>query len=87
MDTQWRYVWLTDELRWTYGDTGDFSSHVIGSHYYSERAVQFMAVRLGGPFATREFRRARFADLGRYVLAPARREVVRNFVESSTPSS
>ena len=82
LDDQWRYVLVTDEYRLSYGDTEDSSSQLIGSHYFSEQAMQFLAVRVGGPRTTREPRRARFAYLGRYVLAstPGGREELRRIV-------
>src|SRR5262245_50119618 len=83
LDTQWRYVWLTDEMRLTYGDTTDWSSELIGSHYFGGLATQFLAPRLASPSATREARRAQFARLGPYALAstPGDREELRRIVD------
>src|SRR4051794_18475233 len=84
MDDRWRYVFVTDELRLSYGDTGDSSSQPIGSHHFSAEAVRFFAANIRGPReATRELRRAGFAYLGRYVLAstPGGREELREIVD------
>src|SRR4029453_19360574 len=35
MDSQWRWVFVTDESRWGFGDTGDSSIVPIGSHTFS----------------------------------------------------
>ena len=82
LDTQWRYLWVTDELRLSYGDTGDSSSQLIGSHYFSEQATQFAAAIIGDPLANRKYRRAQFLSVGRYVLAstPGGREQLRRIV-------
>jgi class 3 adenylate cyclase len=83
LNASWRYVFLTDELRLSYGGCDVLTAVPIGSHLYSAEAVQFRAARIRGPATDLELRRARFLDLGRYVLAstPGGREELRRVVD------
>ena len=82
-DAQWRYVFVTDELRWSYGDTGDSTAVPIGSHHFSVEGVQFRSVALGHITTKGERRRARFSVLGPYVLSstPGGRAELRRIVD------
>ena len=66
MDSHWRWVFVTDESRWGYGDTGDSTIVPVGSHNFSTEAVRFRTAHIGG---SPEDRRAHFRALGPYVLA------------------
>ena len=57
IDDQWRHAWLTDDLRLSYGDTRDSPTQLIGTHYFSERAVRFRVSHVRGPEATRNLLR------------------------------
>jgi class 3 adenylate cyclase len=80
MDARWRWVFVTDESRWGYGDTGDSSIVPIGSHDFSAEAVRFRTAHIGGSL---EDRRERFRALGAYVLAntPGGRDELRRVVD------
>jgi class 3 adenylate cyclase len=79
MDSQWRLVFATDELRLTFGDAGDSTAFPIGSHHFSTEAVRFRTANIGGSL---EVRRAGFLELAPYVLAntPGGREELRRIV-------
>ena len=83
MDSQWRWVFVTDESRWGYGDTGDSSIVPIGSHDFSAEAVRFRTAYMGGSGGSLEGRRERFRALGSYVLAntPGGRNELRRIVD------
>ncbi len=68
-DASWRYVFVTDELRLSFGEVGAGTAVPIGRHYYSTEALRFRGERLLGSWDSREFQRERFLDFGRYVLA------------------
>jgi class 3 adenylate cyclase len=82
-DSAWRYLFVTDELRLSFGETGAETSVPIGSHYYSTEALQFRGNRLLGSWDSRDFQRERFLDFGRYVLAgmPGGREELRQVID------
>ncbi len=82
LDDRWRSVFVTDELRLSYGDTGDSSKQPIGAHYFSAESVRFAAATIGA-LVNRKDRRAQFLGLGRYVLAstPGGREELRGIVD------
>ena len=77
LDAKWRWVFTTDDLRLTFGDTGASTVVPVGSHFWSPEASRFFAEIVGGPWTAREHRRALFSDVGRYVLAstPGDRDV------------
>ena len=79
----WRYVFATDELRLSYGDTGAVTFLPIGSHFFSAEATQFRVSVNRGRFVLPEFRRAHFLEIGPYVLAstPGGREELRRVVD------
>jgi class 3 adenylate cyclase len=79
MDARWCYVFVTDELRLTYGDPGASTIFPIGSHHYSSEAVRFRTAHYGAsPQGFREGLR----ELGPYILAttPGGREELRRIV-------
>src|SRR5437016_3116823 len=77
-DRQWRFAFVTDELRLTYGDRGEATIVPIGAHFFSTEAVRFREAT-GRQEATQEVPRLRFLDFGRYVLSgtPGGREALR----------
>jgi class 3 adenylate cyclase len=82
-DASWRYVFVTDELRLSFRESGAETSFPIGRNYYSTEALQFRASRLLGSWNSRDFQRERFLDFGRYVLAgmPGGRDELRGAVD------
>jgi class 3 adenylate cyclase len=83
LDAQWRYVFVTDELRLSYRDMGAATMPLIGAHFFSAQVRQFIRRTLGGAWASPEVGRAWFLDVGRYVLAetPGGREELRRVVD------
>jgi class 3 adenylate cyclase len=81
-DASWRQLFVTDELRLGWGDEGAVTIAPLGCHFFSAEAMQLTA-RIGGPEAVVERRRARFLDLGGYVLSsmPGGREELRRVVD------
>jgi class 3 adenylate cyclase len=79
MDSRWCYVFVTDELRLSYGDAGASTNFPIGSHHFSAEAVRFRTVHHGS--SAKGFR-ARFRELGPYILAttPGGRDELRRIV-------
>ena len=67
-DSEWREVFVTDELRLSVGDTGAVTVLPIGFHLFSEQATRFRVSRLVR-FASPEVRRTHFLAWGPYVLA------------------
>ena len=82
-DARWRYAFVTDELRESYGDLGATTVVPIGSHFFSAECMQFATAQVGGTWTMREVRRAWFLAMGRYVLAstPGGREELRGVVD------
>jgi class 3 adenylate cyclase len=82
-DSTWRYVFATDELRLSHGDTGAFTILPIGFHVFSTEAMKFHVSVSRGHYVLPEFRRAHFLDTGPYVLAstPGGREELRRVVD------
>jgi class 3 adenylate cyclase len=82
-DARWQLVFVTDELRLSYGDTGTDSVLPVGCHIFSVEMTEFRSAILGGANTDREFRRARFLGRGGYVLAstPGGREELRRVVD------
>ena len=83
LDAQWRYVFVTDELRLSYRDMGAATMPLIRAHFFSAQVRQFIRRTLGGAWASPEVGRAWFLDVGRYVLAetPGGREELRRVVD------
>ena len=77
------YVFATDEVRLSYGDTGAVTVLPIGSHFFSAEFTQFRLSVHRGRFVLPEFRRAHFLEVGPYVLAstPGGREELRRVVD------
>ena len=48
LDAEWRYVFVTDELRLSYRDMGAATTPPIGSHFFSAECRQFMAEAVPG---------------------------------------
>jgi class 3 adenylate cyclase len=69
LDAEWRWVFTTDDLRLSLGDTGTSTVVPLGSHFWSREATRFFAANVGGPWIGDEHRRALFSDMGPYVLA------------------
>lgn len=82
-DATWGYVFATDELRLSMRDTGAVSFLPIGSHYFSAEFTQFTVSVNRGRYVLPEFRRARFLDMGPYLLAamPGGRDELRRVVD------
>jgi class 3 adenylate cyclase len=80
-DADWRYVYATDEMRSSFGDTGAVTFLPIGSHLFSAEFTQFRVAVARQVLP--EFRRAHFLELGPYVLAstPGGREELRRVVD------
>ena len=81
LDADWRYMFTTQELLFSYRDMGVPTTPPIGSHYFSAESRQFMGATLGGSWAS--VARAWFLDAGRYMLAdtPGGREELRRVVD------
>jgi class 3 adenylate cyclase len=70
LDAAWRYAFVTDDLRSSWGDAAAARAVPIGSHWFSAPALQHRATVFRGPTtATAAGRRAHFVALGGYVLA------------------
>ena len=82
-DATWRYVFATDEMRLSHGDTGAVTFLPIGSHFFSAEFTQFRVSVHRGRLVLPEYRRAHFLELGPYVLAstPGGREELRRVVD------
>ena len=82
-DATWRYVFATDEMRLSHGDTGAVTFLPIGFHFFSAESTRFRVSVDRGRFVLPEFRRAHFLELGPYVLAstPGGREELRRVVD------
>jgi class 3 adenylate cyclase len=82
-DSGWRLVFATDELRLTYGDTGAGTVLPMGFHLFSAETTRFRVSVNRGGFALPEVRRARFLEIGPYILAstPGGREELRRVVD------
>src|SRR5262245_46968088 len=83
LDAEWRYVFVTDELRRSYRDMGAATMPLIGAHFLSAEVRRFIRETLGGAWASPEVGRAWFLDVGRYVLAetPGGRDELRRIVD------
>ena len=82
-DSGWRLVWATDESRLTYGEKGAGTVLPIGFHLYSAEATRFRVSVNRGGFVLPEVRRARFLEIGPYMLAstPGGRDELRRVVD------
>jgi class 3 adenylate cyclase len=82
-DASWQLVFLTDELRSSYNDTGAASALPVGCHFFSAEMAAFRAAAIGGAHDNPEFRRARFSAGAGFVLAntPGGREELRRVVD------
>jgi class 3 adenylate cyclase len=82
-DASWRLVFVTDEMRLSLGDTGAVTFLPIGFHWCSAEDKRFAEFVNRGRYALPEFRRARFLEMGPYVLAstPGGREELRRVVD------
>jgi class 3 adenylate cyclase len=84
LDASWRFAYATDDVRLSWGDTGAATALPVGSHFYGAEATQFLRATIGNHmFNDGDFRRARFLDWGRYVLAstPGGRDALRRDVD------
>jgi class 3 adenylate cyclase len=82
-DSEWRLVWATDESRLTYGDTGAGTVLPMGFHLFGAETTRFRVSVNRGGFALPEVRRARFLEIGPYILAstPGGRDELRRVVD------
>jgi class 3 adenylate cyclase len=82
-DATWVYVFATDELRLSRGDTGPVTSLPIGLQMFSPEMNQYRVSVFRGPWVLPEYRRAHFLEIGPYVLAstPGGREELRRVVD------
>jgi class 3 adenylate cyclase len=70
LDAAWRYAFVTDDLRSSWGDKAEARAVPIGLHWFSAAATRHRAaVFPGATTATGAGRRAHFVALGGYVLA------------------
>jgi class 3 adenylate cyclase len=84
LDAGWRFVFATDEVRLSWGDSGAATRMPVGANFYSADAMQFLKATIGSyVFNDLEFRRARFSDFGRYMLwsMPGGRDELRRVVD------
>ena len=81
LDAEWRYVFVTDEMRLSYRDMGATTSPPIGAHFLSAETREFFARTLGEPSV--DVRRTLFLELGPYVLAgtPGGRDGLRRVID------
>jgi class 3 adenylate cyclase len=68
LDAAWRVLFVTDELRLSFGDTGASTCVPIGYHWFSVEMVDLRASKVGGSWTLPEARRDHFRGLGPYVL-------------------
>jgi class 3 adenylate cyclase len=82
-DAEWRSVFYTDELLFSYRDMRAPPTPPIGAHFFSPEARHFIEETAPGVWASPDGRRAYFLDVGRYVLAgtPGGREELRRVVD------
>jgi class 3 adenylate cyclase len=79
LDAHWRYVFVTDELRSSWDETGASTALPLGFHYFSAEAVRFRSERMpGGNPAVRAF-----LNVGGFVLSstPGGREELRRVLD------
>lgn len=81
VDADWNLVFVTDELRRSFGGGGQLVDFVIGAHYFGPEAVEGSRHWQFGPTTAALYRKT-FASLGPYVIAdtPGGREAVREAV-------
>ena len=82
-DATWGYVFATDEMRLSLGDTGAATYLPIGSPFFSAEFARFRVSVNRGGFVQPEYRRAHFLEIAPYVLAstPGGREELRRLVD------
>jgi len=68
VDTSWRYVYMTDDLRLSYGGLLELAPVPIGAHYFGPEALATRLSWRGGP-NTVEFFREAFAATGGWTLS------------------
>ena len=84
LDATWRFVFATDDVRLSWGDTGAATALPVGSHFHSAETMQFFRTTIGShTYDDPGFRRARFLEIGGYVLAstPGGRDTLRRLVD------
>lgn len=82
VDKQWNLVYVTDELRLTFGGAGDLAPFAIGHHYFGSQAQSNrQAFRFGSNSA--EMNRRLFEGFGPFVLAdtPGGSEELRTLID------
>jgi class 3 adenylate cyclase len=84
VDDQWRMLFATDQIRFTFGGSQGLADFAIGEHFFGPEAVRATQEWRFGTTTTALFRNT-FAGLGGYVLAdtPSGREALREIVDRS----
>ena len=84
VDDRWRIVFVTDELRFTFGGNAELANWPIGAHFFSS---EFREATLTWRFGTttETLFRSNFAAVGGWVVAdtPGGREELRSIVDPS----
>jgi class 3 adenylate cyclase len=82
-DASWRLVFVTDEMRLSFGDTGADTILPIGFQMFSAEDLRFRVSVNRGRYVLPEVRRAWFLEMGPYLLAstPDGREELRRVVD------
>ena len=68
-DASWRLVFVTDEMRLSFGDTGADTILPIGFQMFSAEDLRFRVSVTRGRYVLPEVRRAWFLEIGPYLLA------------------
>ena len=84
VDDRWRLVYVTDDLRLTFGGYVELARFAIGEHFFGPESVRATEEWRFGMTST-ELIRVTFAGLGSYVLAdtPGGHDELRELVDPS----
>ncbi len=82
VDHQWNLVYVSDELRLSFGGVGELAPFAIGHHYFSPESSIVAKMWKFGPNSI-ALRRTQFSGLGSFVLAdtPGGRDALRESVD------
>lgn len=82
VDSDWRYVYATDDYRLSMGGVADLAPTPLGFHVFSPEAAEVRRRWRNGPIAP-EFLRPALMDLGGWLVAdtPGGRDAVRDLVD------
>ena len=86
-DAGWRDVFVTDELRLSFGDTGAGTVLPIGFHIWSAEATRFRMSVIRSRYVLPEFRRALLLRQLVLTFLRVRRAAEKSSVGTSIPSS